>query len=177
MKFLKHFFNRKIVAIDIKKYNELKQQFDDFKVETNRNFTKWFEKMPIGYAVHDKNASSDNKTAITKGKGVISFAWAMHQPNSPLNNYLSNIYSHLAYDIAKESILFDVYKQNLQNLETDGNLNLIAKAVIDNCEYKFFYNIVEFEEFAKKQYNTTYDEVDKRLTDTKKMEYKVNRDF
>ena len=34
MKLLKDFFKRTIVAIDIKKYNELKQQFDAFKVET-----------------------------------------------------------------------------------------------------------------------------------------------
>jgi hypothetical protein len=173
-KLTNNFFNH-IVGIDINKYNELKQEFDAFKIQTDKNFKKWFDKMPIGYAVQNKTATSHNKKVITNKSGVLAFAWAMHQPKDSLNKYLSNIHSSFSYNLANEDILFNVYKQNIHSLQMDSNANLITNATIDGCEYKFFYDFGVFEEFAKKQYDAGFNEIDKILTELKGMEYKINR--
>ena len=177
IKRLKKFFNGTVVAIDIKKYNALKQEFDAFKIQTDKNFKKWFDKMPIGYAIHNKSATQHNKKVITNKTGVLAFAWAMYQPEHYLNKYLSNVLSHLAYEIADENILFDIYKQNISNFAIDTNSMLITGAKIKEYEYKFFYDIAMFEEFARKQYNAEFDGIDKILINSKGEEYKVSRNI
>ena len=172
-KITKKVFNSVIVAIDIKQYNKLKKEFDAFKVETDKNFKKWFDKMPIGYAVQDKTATSHNKKVIANKSGILAFAWAIYQPTESLNKYLSNIHSSLAYNLANENILFDVYKQNIYNYQIDSNANLITNATINGREYKFFYDIVMFEEFATKQCNRTFNEINEILTGVNGDQYKL----
>jgi hypothetical protein len=162
----------KLIGVDIEYYNALQQKFDNYKKETNDNFKKWFAKMPIGYAVFNKNASSNNKKIITNGKGTIAFSWVIYEPSCYLIKHLNTTYSKWSHELAEESILFDIYKQNLLLSEEE---NLVTKAVINNIEYKFFYNLTLFEDFGKKQYNSTMDEIDALLSKQKGESYKINR--